>query len=520
MKKYIFKISFILLFFLSLSFGFTREEIDHKIISRIKESGFHHSQVMNTLIFLSDVYGPRLSGTPDYRKSAEWAKKQLENWGLDSVKLEKYKSKFAGWTIESSSVEMIRPRFLSIISLPAAWTGSTTGDIIGVPILVNFHDMDSMKKYEGKIKGKILLLPKSTQRSIPESKVYSDSVLQKTNRQINIFGPNGLGDRKKNNLKKIILKDFKSFGKTKKDKIMEFLIKEEVAAVLEPSYLDNGVLGISEARFGSYREGKAIPYIFISKEDHGRLIRMIKRDIKPVIKINQKTRFYNNPDYHVNVIGDIVGHDQKLKDQIVFIGAHLDSWHGGTGASDNATGVAIMMEVMRIFKQLGLKPRRTIRIGLWGGEEQMFDGSLGYAQKYLADLLGDGKKKEELSKISVYFNHDTGAGKIRGVFLQGNEAIRHFFDACFKPFNYLGVKTISARNSFGTDHVIFDALNIPAFEFIQDPSMNDSHQWHSTMDVTDLISEDSLKQNAVIIATLVYQAAVRDEMFPRKMKVD
>jgi carboxypeptidase Q len=180
----------------------------------------------------------------------------------------------------------------------------------------------------------------------------------------------------------------------------------------------------------------------------------------------------------------------------------------------------VMMEVMRIFKQLEIKPRRTIRIGLWGGEEQMFDGSLGYAKKHLADLLGDGKAKEELSRISVYFNHDTGDGKIRGVFLQGNEVLRDFFTECFKPFNYLGVETVSARNSFGTDHVIFDALNIPAFEFIQDPSLYESHQWHTNMDVTDLITEDNLKLNAVLIASLVYQVAMRDEMFPRKIKAD
>jgi len=517
MKRDTFKISciFVLLF---LGFCFAQESIDHRIISRIKEAGFQHSQVMNTLIYLTDVHGPRLSGTPDYRKAAEWSKTQMETWGLDNVRLEKYESAFAGWTVESFSVDMIQPRFVSIISQPAAWTGSTPGDITGVPVLFNFHNLDSLEMHKGELKGKILLLPESEPRHDIKPKVHNEQILQETGQQINPFGPKGLGDKQEFDLKKIMEEDFETFGKTKQDSIMAFLIEEEVAAVLEPSYLDNGVLGISEARFGSYREDKAGPYIFISKEDHGRLVRMMERDVQPVLKINQKTQFYNEPDYHVNVIGNILGHDKKLKNQIVFIGAHLDSWHGGTGASDNAAGVAIMMEVMRIMKQLDIKPRRTIRIGLWGGEEQMFDGSLGYAKKHIADLLGDGEAKDELSRISVYINHDTGDGKIRGVFLQGNEALRPFFTACFEPFHDLGVKTISIQNSFGTDHVIFDALNIPAFEFIQDPSMTDSHQWHTSMDVTDLVTEDNLKLNAVVIASLVYHAAMRDKMLPRKIK--
>ena len=444
----------------------------------------------------------------------------MEEWGLDKVQLEKYKSDFAGWTVESFSVEMIEPRFLSITSLPAAWTGSSHGVITGVPVLMNFHEIDSLKQYAGKLKGKILLFPESEPRNTPEPKVYDDNILQETNSQMNTSGSYGPGDHREFDLEKIMQEDAESMGKTRLDKIMEFLIEQEVAAVLEPSFMDNGVLGITEARFGFYKEDKAVPYIFISKEDHGRLIRMMERGVQPVIKINQETKFYNEPDYHVNVIGEIEGHDNDLKDQIVFIGAHLDSWHGGTGASDNAAGVAVMMEVMRIFKQLGIKPRRTIKIGLWGGEEQMINGSIGYIKNHVADLFGTGETKGELSKISASFNQDTGAGRIRGIFLQGNEALRPFFTECFKPFHHLGVKTVSSRNSFGTDHIIFDALNIPAFEFIQNPSMNESHQYHSNFDVTDLIIEDDLKLNAVLIATLVYQAAMRDKMLTRKLKTD
>lgn len=506
--------------FLQPDLCLAQERIDLNMVGRIKEAGFHHSQVMNTLFFLSDVYGPRLSGTPDYRKSAEWAKRQLEDWGLDDVTLERYESVFAGWAVESFSIAMIEPRFSSITGLPAAWTGSTPGQIGGVPVLIDFHDLDSLKQYSGKLKDKILLFPESKPRNPPSPRVYGDEILQQANSQINTSGSIGLGDNREYDLKEMMREEAESFGKKDLDRIMAFLIENEVAAVLEPSCLDNGVLSISEARFGNNKNGKAVPYIFISKEDHGRLRRMMERGVQPVIQIDQKTEFYSDPDYHVNVIGEITGHDIDLKDQIVFIGAHLDSWHGGTGASDNAVGVAIMMEVMRIFKQLDIKPRRTIKIGLWGGEEQMFDGSIGYVKNHIGDPFGDGEPKKELSQISAYFNHDTGDGKIRGVYLQGNETLRPLFVECFKPFNYLGVETVSSRNSFGTDHVIFDAVNIPAFEFIQDPSMNESYQWHTNMDISGLITEENLKLNAVVIATIVYHVAMRDEMLRRKFQID
>jgi len=516
MKKTIFKISFVLIC-LSPGLCFPQEKIDYKIISRIKEAGFQHSQVMNTLIYLADVHGPRLSGTPDYRNAAEWSKTQMETWGLDNVRLERYESDFPGWTVESLSVQMIEPRFASIISQPAAWTGSTPGEITGVPVLFNFHNLDSLKLRKGELKGKILMLPESKPRQEPMPRVYDEQILKETGRQINLYGPKGLGGRRHFDLREAQREDFDTFGKTRQDSIMTLLIQAEVAAVLEPSYLDNGVIGVSEASFPYFREGKAIPYIFISKEDHGRLVRMMKREVEPVIKIHQKTRFYHEPDYHVNVIGDISGHDKKRKNEIVFIGGHLDSWHGGTGASDNAAGVAVMMEVMRIIKQLDIKPRRTVRIGLWGGEEQFFDGSLGYTRTHIADLLGTEEDKGELSRISIYINHDTGDGQIRGIFLMGNEALRPFASACLEPFHYLGVKTVTIQNSYGTDHMLFDALNIPTFEFIQDPSLYESHQWHTSMDVTDLVTEDNLKINAVVIATLVYHAAMRDEILPRKL---
>ncbi len=244
---------------------------------------------------------------------------------------------------------------------------------------------------------------------------------------------------------------------------------------------------------------------------------MIEKGHSPTLKLHSKTTFYNDPKYNVNILAEIPGTDKKLRDQVVFLGAHFDSWHAGTGSADNGAGSSVMMEVMRIFKAIRIKPRRTIRIGLWGGEEQGLLGSQGYAKQHLGDVL-KGQYKKQQGKISVYFNLDHGFGRIRGIYAEGNEMVRPIFDDYFRPFHYLGAKTVTSLRSNGTDHMIFDAMNIPAFQFIQDPLNDYTHIWHSSMDVYDLAHEDNLKQQAVIVASFAYQAAMRDEMMPRKNK--
>jgi len=492
--------------------------VDLAAIHRIQEAGFQHSQVMETLIGLCDMQGPRLSGTPAYRQAAERSQVLLKSWGVDEAQLERYTSAFAGWELENFSAAVVEPYYLTLTAQPAAWTGSTDGTVKGTPLLVDLYDLEALEARAGQLAGRILLHREAEPRCAPEALVYNRPILKEAAAQLNPFGRTGLGDHRDWDLKAIMEEDFDRFGKSEEDALMDFLIAQNVAAVLMPSVMDNGLLRVSEANFGACQDGEAVPFIFISKENHGRLLRMMERGLKPVVALNQKTRFFRNPDNHVNVIAQIDGTDPRLKHEVVLIGAHLDAWHGGTGASDNGAGCAVMMEVMRIFKQLNLKPRRTVRIGLWGGEEQMFNGSLGYAKAHLTDVLS-GEPGPSPEKIIAYFNHDSGAGRIRGVFLQGNEACRPFFEAALKPFHRMGVETVSIRNSFGTDHVVFDALNIPAFEFIQDPGLYESHQYHANMDVVDLIEEDALKLNAVFIASLVYKAAMQDAPLPRKLIV-
>lgn len=500
------------------SLAMAQGPVDLGAIHRIQEAGFQHSQVMETLIRLCDMQGPRLSGTPAYRQAAERAQALLNSWGVDEARLERYESAFAGWQLEAFSAALVEPCYLTLTAQPAAWTGSTEGTVKGTPLLVDLYDLEALKALAGQLAGRVLLHGEAEPRLATETPVYNSTVLEEAAAQLSPFGEKGLGDRRNWDLKTIMTEDFDHFGKGEEDALMAFLIEQNVAAVLMPSVMDHGLLRVSEANFGACQDGEAVPFIFISKENHGRLLRMIGHGLKPVVALNQQTRFFRNPDYHVNVIAQIDGTDPRLKDEVVLIGAHLDAWHGGTGASDNGAGCAVMLEVMRLFKQLDLKPRRTVRMGLWGGEEQMFNGSLGYARAHLTDVLS-GESSPSPEKISAYFNHDSGAGRIRGVFLQGNEACRPFFEAALQPFHRLGVKTVCIRNSFGTDHVVFDALNIPAFEFIQDPGLYESHQYHANMDVVDLIEEDALKLNAVLIASLVYTAAMRDAPLPRKLAV-
>jgi Zn-dependent M28 family amino/carboxypeptidase len=279
---------------------------------------------------------------------------------------------------------------------------------------------------------------------------------------------------------------------------------------------------LNTRQFRSYNKVgrmKPVPHFVISREQQARMIRMVERGAKITLKLHLRTNYYTDPEYCTNIIAEIPGTDRELKDQLVLVGGHFDSNHGGTGAADNGAGSAVTMEVMRILKTLGIKPRRTIRLVLWGGEEQGHLGSLAYIDKYVGDIF-TGEDRGELSRISVYFNHDNNGHKIRGILTQGNEPIRPIFERYLEPFHYVGAKTVVTENAGGTDHLGFDALNIPAFEWIQDPQQYFKTQIHTNMDVLDYMAEDTLKHNAAIIATFVYHAAMRDEMMPRKKAIE
>lgn len=494
--------------------GFAQEKIDSDVVARIKEEAYQYSQVMETLSFLADVYGPRLSGSPAYYEAALWAKRRLENWGLENVHFESYRDDLRGWEIESYSIEMLAPRYMNITALPDAWTTGTDGEVIGSPIIVDHSSLKALNKLSGQLRGKILMSPELRTQSGNREGIFSDQELAKAESQIN---PNPARGLSADNVKPSIemIRDRMNRGESEADRVNQFFLDEGVAAVIRGSSKAPGTLDARQQRYSKKGEMKPVPHFVISSEQHARILRMIDREVEITLKLHLNVKFNENPNYHTNIVAEIPGTDPSLKRQLVLVGGHFDSYQSGTGAADNGAGSATNMEAVRILKTLRIKPRRTIRLVLWGGEEQGFRGSLGYIEKYVGDVF-TGEDKGDLSLISVYYNHDNNGHKIRGILTQGNEAIRPIFERYFEPFYNVGAKTVSIEFGCCTDNVGFDALNIPAYSWIQDPEQYFTTQIHTNMDVVDYVSENTLKHNAAIIAVFVYQSAMRDEMMPRR----
>jgi hypothetical protein len=508
------RIGWLIIFCVTALDSYAQEKLDFRAVARIKEEAYQHSQVMETLSYLADVYGPRLSGSLAYHEAAQWAKKRLQGWGLENVHFEPYGEGLRGWEIESYSVERIEPRYRNITALPDAWTQGTDGEISGSPIVVDYRSLQVLQKLSGQLSGKILMSPELRSQGPKPEGMFTDEELAQAESRINPRPARGLTA---NNVRPSLemIRDRMDRGDTEADRINRFLLAEGVAAVVRGSSKAPGILDAGQQRYSKKGEIKPVPHFVISKEQHARMLRLIDRDIDITLKLHLTVKFYENPDFHTSIIAEIPGSDPSLNKQLVLVGGHLDSYHSGTGAADNGAGTATNMEAVRILKALGIKPRRTIRLVLWGGEEQGFRGSLSYIEKYVGDILS-GEDRGELSLISVYFNHDNNGHKIRGILTQGNEAIRPIFERYFEPFHTVGAETVSIEFGCCTDNVGFDALDIPAYSWIQDPEQYFTTQIHANMDVVDPVSENTLKHNAAIIAAFVYHSAMRDEMMPRR----
>jgi len=498
--------------------GFAQERVNSSIVARIKEEAYQRSQVMDTLSYLTDVYGPRLSGSPGFYEAAQWAKKRLESWGLENLRFDSYRDDLRGWEVQSYSIEMVEPRYMNLTALPDAWTRGTDGEIIGSPVVVDHSSLAALQELSGQLRGKILLSPEFRSESGNREGFFSDEELALSESRINPTNARGLSA---DNVRPSIdmIRGRMDRRESEADRINQFLLDEGVAAVIRGSRKAPGVLDARQQRYSIKGEMKPVPHFVISKEQHARMVRMLERGADVTLKLHLNVRFHENPDYHTNLLADIPGTDADLKKQLVFVGGHLDSYHSGTGAADNGAGSATNMEAVRILKALDIQPRRTIRLVLWGGEEQGFRGSLGYIEKYVGDILS-GEDKGELSLISIYFNHDNNGHRIRGIFTQGNESIRPIMERYFEPFHVVGAETVSIEFGCCTDNVGFDALNIPAYSWIQDPEQYFTTQIHTNMDVVDYVSEDTLKHNAAIIAAFVCQSAMRDEMMPRRKLIE
>lgn len=487
---------------------YSQEPLDLQVISKIKTEGFERSEVMNILSYLTDVHGPRLTNSSNYWAASQWCVDKLTEWGLSNAQLETWGAFGRGWTIEKFSLEATEPQYINLIAHPKAWTPSTSGLVTGAPLLIRVGEETDLEKHRGKLAGAIVMLGEP--RDVPahfeaDATRYSEEDLRELAQAPE---PGAISERETRRA------EFRQ-RRAMQDKMNRFFSEEGVAVVLEPSERDYGTIRVH--RTGAFRIGAepGVPTLVVSAEQYARLARLLDKSIAVKLAINIQTKFFEDDSLGYNVAAELPGSDKKLKSELVMLGGHLDSWHSGTGATDNAAGCAVAMEAVRILKEIGVKPRRTIRIALWGGEEQGLLGSHGYVKNHFGDRRTMALKPEHAS-FSAYFNLDNGTGKIRGIYLQGNDAVRPIFEEFLKPFHDLGATTVTIRSTGGTDHLAFDAVGLPGFQFIQDPIEYDTRTHHTNMDVYDHAQESDLMQASVVMASFVYHTANRDEKLPRK----
>ncbi len=516
-----------------------REKALADAVTKLKEEGEKNSQVMTTLSYLSDVIGPRLTASPGMKRANEWTRDKLTEWGLENAKLEAWGPFGRGWTLKSFSAQVVEPQCIPLIAFPKAWSPGIEGTATGEVVRFEAKNEEEMEKYKGKLKGAIVLLgnPREVKAwfTPPGERMTDTQLLGMANapepqrRTARGRRPSRAGTPAPSFLQKRA----------------EFLLGEGVAATIEPSFRGDGgtlfvqsasVVGPPGQRTTPWQKDapKTVPQLVCSIEHFNRVVRMLDAGEAVKIAVNLEVEFRDDDLMGYNTVAEIPGSD--LKDEVVMLGGHMDSWHGGTGATDNAAGCAVAMEAVRMIQTLGLKPRRTIRIALWSGEEQGLFGSRAYVAQHfakfeadpdadpndwMAALFGGGGGRpllatSEYEKFSGYFNLDNGTGKIRGVYMEGNEAMRPIFRKWLTPFREMGATTLTASPTGGTDHQSFDSLGLPGFQFIQDTVEYDTRTHHSTQDVFDRIQADDMKQASVIMSAFVYNAAMMDEKLPRK----
>ncbi|MBL7816248.1 MAG: M20/M25/M40 family metallo-hydrolase [Saprospiraceae bacterium] len=494
--------------------SFSQDTADDKTIKIIRKHGLDQSKVMDIAFQLTDVYGPRLTGSPMLDKATKWAQEQLSSWGLKNVHTESWGPFGRGWELQHFEAHVVEPTYFPLIAYPKAWSPSTNGAVTGEVIYFKANSVEELAQYKGKLKGKFVLMDTIRKAKVAfeaPAKRFSDSSLlemanapKPTPRSLRNFG----------------------FGDSEFSKAMrKMLYEEKPLGTIDRSFAgDLGTVFISgaSAKEGAARDegAEVLPQLTVDAEQYNRIFRLAQSGVSVKLGVDLKATYTNPDKMEHNLIAEIEGTD--LKDEVVMFGAHLDSWQSATGATDNAAGSAVMMEAARILNELiketGVKPRRTLRLALWTGEEQGLLGSMAYVNQHFAEIKARTVQslKPEQGKISAYYNLDNGTGKIRGIYLQDNEATRPIFRTWLEPFKDLQANTITISNTGGTDHLAFDAAGIPGFQFIQDPIEYSTRTHHTNMDTFDHLIEADLKQAATIIASFVWHTAQRDGLLPRK----
>jgi carboxypeptidase Q len=535
-------------------------------IERLKDEGMNRSQVMQTLSYLSDVIGPRLTASPNMKRANEWTRDQLTKWGLQNAHLEAWGPFGRGWSLKRFSAQVIEPQDIPLIAYPKAWSPGTTGVLSADVVYVDAQNEADLEKFKGKLNGKIVLTA-----PMREVKAHFDPLGSRMNEKDLLAladapeprpgGGRGLFQGNP------AFRAAAQFAGAK----LRFFQAEGAAMLIDPSRGDGGTIFVQSASVPppapdpnattparpapAYDKNapKITPQLVLAIEQYNRIARMLQAGEPVKISVDLDVAWQDADPMGYNTIAEIPGTD--LKDEIVMLGGHMDSWHSGTGATDNGAGVSVAMEAVRMIQSLGLKPRRTIRIALWTGEEQGLLGSRAYVAEHFGSMqrpatssalatggggtgiangngMGGGAggngvqdstamapvlmKKPEWEKLSAYFNLDNGTGRVRGVYLQGNEEVRSLFRQWLVPFRDMGAMTLSISNTGGTDHLSFDAVGLPGFQFIQDEIEYDTRTHHSNQDVFDRIQADDMKQAATIMASFVYNAAMLDQKVPKK----
>jgi len=531
-------------------------------IQRIKDEGMNRSQVMQTLSYLSDVIGPRLTASPGMKRANEWTRDQLTKWGLQNAHLEAWGPFGRGWTLKRFSAQVSEPTAFPVIAYPKAWSPGLASALTADVVYLDAKTEADLDKFKGKLNGKIVLT--TTLRDVP---AHFDPLGTRMNEK-DLLGladapeprPNP-GGRGNFGNQAAAFRAAAAFANAR----MRFLDAEGAAVLIDPSRGDGGTIFVqsatvvpaaapADANATGFPRGtppydksapKIIPQVVMAVEHYNRIVRMLQANEPVKMTVDLAVAWQDQDLNGYNTVAEIPGTD--LKDEIVMLGGHMDSWHSGTGATDNGAGVSVAMEAVRIIQALGLKPRRTIRIALWTGEEQGLLGSRAYVAEHFGTMQtpttsaapatgvtnngmgggagnGNGQtppaqvlvKRGEYERLSGYFNLDNGTGKIRGVYLQGNEGVRPIFRQWLAPFRDMGAATLTISNTGGTDHLSYDAIGLPGFQFIQDEIEYDTRTHHSNQDVFDRIQADDMKQAATIMAAFVYQTAMRDQKLPRK----
>ena len=520
-----------------------------EVIDKIKKEGMENSKVMDTLGYLTNVIGGRLTNSPNMMRANVWTRDTMTKWGMKNAKLEAWGPWGRGWSLKEFSAQVTSPQTLPVIAFPKAWSPSTKGTVTGEVVHLQIKSDADFAKYKGKLKGAIVFI--SNMRSM---KPDFDGIGRRwTPEQLlnmaNAPDPSTLASRPRPNFSQAQIQNFIR-GSALQVKSLNFLIEEGAAVMVDNSRKgDGGTVFVSGAAVAGKipttiqdliggsglrawnvgAEKKMIPQMTMSTENYNHIMRLLKHKEKVQMTVNIQTQYHEDDLMGYNTVAEIPGTDPKLKDEVVMVGAHLDSWHASGGATDNGAGSAVAMEAARIIMAADLKPRRTIRVALWSGEEQGLNGSAAYVKQHFGEMVGGGRfaamlgqppgkltKKPDYEKFSAYYNMDNGTGKFRGVYLQGNAGVAPYFRAWLMPFRSMGASTLTINNTGGTDHQSFDAIGLPGFQFIQDPIEYSPLTHHSNQDSYDRIIPADMKQNATIMAAFAYQTAMMDEKLPRK----